>query len=194
MFAYCCNNPILYADPTGCVPIFPVCWGGNGSPLKMGPYDSPDEAARAFSEYIYSSSLYIRHEYGTQIYYFPGDGQTYYYFNYPTEGNPHSVSIGAPVPEGAIMIAYAHTHPNQNTFSNKDKQVADFYNYDGYVVGPNLVLQKYCVSTREIRSIGLIIPRTLSALDKAILRSQFYASWMQHVSGNCCTTISWPTN
>ena len=25
MFAYCNNNPLLYIDPTGCIPIFPIC-------------------------------------------------------------------------------------------------------------------------------------------------------------------------
>jgi hypothetical protein len=40
MFAYCNNNPILYADPTGCVPIFPVCWGGSTAlPQFVGTSD-----------------------------------------------------------------------------------------------------------------------------------------------------------
>lgn len=41
MFAYCNNNPILFADPSGCVPVFPVeISGGGGKPEETQIPDS----------------------------------------------------------------------------------------------------------------------------------------------------------
>ena len=147
MFAYCGNNPIMNSDPSGCG------WIGNFIKrvkkfIKYAedhyePYKSADEAARAFSEEVYSSSLYIRHEYGTEIYSRTVSGVTTYNYNPPHAREPHSVDVNSSSPEGTTIVASAHIHPNSNTFSDQDKSVAMYLNINSYVVGPNLQLQKY---------------------------------------------------
>lgn len=41
MFSYCNSNPVLYADPTGCAPVFPVCWGGIEYQRIHDQYEEP---------------------------------------------------------------------------------------------------------------------------------------------------------
>ena len=199
MFAYCGNNPVNYEDPSGCfagTAVFPVCWGGVDSPLKLGPYNSEDEAAQAFAEYVYSKSQYIRYEYGTEIYKITKSGSIFFYFNYPSTGEPHSVRVGYPVPDGAIMVAYAHTHPNSDGFSITDINIAKEYRWDAYVVGPGKILKKYCVASNSYLEIGTISSRELTLLDKQILVSLFSDSWNHHILEGCkfhCDEKVWPS-
>ena len=94
------------------------------------------------------------------------------------------------------MVAYAHTHPNSNYFSDTDISVAQSLNIDAYVVGPNLDLQRYTTSSNIITSLGTINPNELSYEQKNELVSEFQMSWDEHVSENCgfgCGDIVWPT-
>ena len=84
------------------------------------PYKSADEAAKAFSEEVYGSSSYVRHEYATNIYSRTVDGETTYNYTSPYSGDPHSVPIDKLTPLGTTMVAYAHIHPNSNVFSDTD--------------------------------------------------------------------------
>ena len=96
LFAYCNNNPVNNCDPSGQFFISALLVGGlivGGGLLLSGcsakpepkpePYKSADDAARAFSEQVYSSSLYIRHEYSTEIYSRTVKGETTYNYNPP---------------------------------------------------------------------------------------------------------------
>lgn len=200
MFTYCVNNSVIKTDPSGYISsniYFPVCWGGVGSSLKTGPYDSADDAAKAFSEYFYGASQFIRFEYGTEIYAINTNGKRQYYFNYPTVGGPHGVLVGYPVPQGAEMVAYAHTHPNSILFSSQDINVAKDFMCDAYVVGPRYQLFKYSWLSDSMSYLGKITPRELSSREKVILVFNFSALWEEHLRSQCefsCISKQWPSS
>ncbi|MBQ4560134.1 MAG: DUF4329 domain-containing protein [Tyzzerella sp.] len=206
MFAYCGNNPINRKDPSGqgwitALIIAVVCavtlTGSSAKPAKPLPYKSADDAAKAFVESVYDSSRYIRHEYGTEIYSKTINGTTTYDYNTPRAGTPHSVGIGASTPAGTSFVAYAHTHPNSNSFSSKDKKVANDLKINAYVVGPNLELQRYNWLTGISCNLGVITPNILTQSEKSALVSQFRISWDSHIIEGCdfgCHTMKWPTN
>ena len=206
MFTYCGNNPINLVDPSGqfflaalivtvvvatCAVVLSGC-----SAEKDLPYNSADDAARAFSEEIYSASLYIRHEFSTEIYSRTVNGTTTYGYNKPRAGKPHSSSVGAATPEGTEMVAYAHTHPNSNVFSNTDINAAETLGIDGYVVGPNLELQRYSFSSKSTTSLFVISPEPLTDIRHVALVVSFVVSWGEHVEAGCdfgCADMTWPT-
>ena len=164
-------------------------------------YSSPDAAATAFAGYIYSSSLYVRHEYGAKIYSQTVDGVKSYYVSEPNSGGPHSVSYGGiDLPKGATYEATIHTHPNSNSFSSADKTNANNRGINSYVVGPNLSLQCYNVSDKTTSVVGTITSRLLTEAEKKILETEFRPSWDSHLdkNGNCndgfnCGNMTWPT-
>ena len=177
----------LLASLSGC--------SANANP-KPEPYKSADEAAKAFSEQVYSSSSYIRHEYSTEIYSRTIDNQTTYNYNPPRAGAPHSATVGNPVPKGAKAVAYAHTHPNSNVFSSKDIQAAEYLQIDAYVVGPNLQLQRYSFASKTTTALGVISPSVLTDAQRASLVTEFQDSWNSHISTGCdfnCGCMIWPT-
>ena len=211
MFAYCMNNPVMFIDPTGksigLALLGLALLGGsmlflsgcsatkksNPAPL---PYKSADDAAKAFSEQVYSSSAYIRHEYSTEIYSRTVNGETTYNYNSPRAGQPHSASVGASTPKGTKTVAYAHTHPNSNVFSSADIQVAQNMGIDAYVVGPNLELQRYSVSSATTTNLGVISPIALTDEQRTSLVEEFQVSWDNHVEAGCnfgCNNMTWPT-
>ena len=204
MFAYCGNNPINRADPDG------EFWGIvigitlavglvaslSGCSAKPEPYRSADDAARAFSEQVYSSSSYIRHEYSTEIYSRDINGETTYNYNPPRAGKPHSASVGNSTPKGTKSVAYAHTHPNSNVFSEADIRAARNLKIDAYVVGPNLELQRYSLSSASITNLGVISPIALTDAQRSSLVAEFQVLWDAHVAEGCdfnCGNMTWPT-
>ena len=207
MFAYCENNPIHRIDPdgrfwgivvgvvlTGVLAI--ALTGCSAKTAQPEPYQTADDAARAFANSTYSSSRYIRHEYATEIYSRTINGKTTYNYNPPRSGNPHSVNVGYRTPSGTRIVAYAHTHPNSNSFSVADISVAQKLNIDAYVVGPNLELQHYSTSLGLASSLGKINPVELTEAQKNQLVSDFQVSWDEHVSEGCefgCSNMVWPT-
>jgi len=215
MFSYCNNNPVNCSDSSG------QFWGFVvGGILVVGlafalsgcssepepthlPYKTADEAAMAFANSTYSSSQYIRHEYGTVIYSTTTNGATTYDYAPPVAGEPHSVGYGeVQVPSGTTKVATAHTHPNSNYFSgitpgatSGDIPNAIKRGMDSYVVGPNLKLQKYSISSNSISIVGVTSPVALTNQQKAALVSQFQVSWDSHF-GTCnfgCENMDWPT-
>ena len=209
MFAYCGNNPVNNCDPSGQFFISALLVGGLvlGSALllsgcsakpepKPEPYKSADDAARAFSEQVYSSSEYIRHEYSTEIYSRTVKGETTYNYNPPRAGKPHSASVGNSTPKGTKVVAYAHTHPNSNVFSGADIRAAENLKIDAYVVGPNLELQRYSLSSASITNIGGISPIALTDAQRSSLVTEFQVSWDAHIAAGCdfdCGSMTWPT-
>ena len=209
MFAYCGNNPVNRVDPTGqfwltalvvitVAVVSTVALSGcsaNSNP-DPEPYKSADDAARAFSEQVYSSSSYIRHEYSTEIYSRTINGETTYNYNTPRAGNPHSAVISNSSPNGTIVVAYAHTHPNSNVFSGVDIQAAKSLKIDAYVVGPNLELQRYSLSSVSTTNLGVISPIALTNVQRSSLVTQFQVSWDAHIADGCdfnCESMTWPT-
>ena len=208
MFAYCGNNPVNRSDTSGqfwitaviVTAVVALCAvtlsGCSTEKTTPEPYNSPDEAAKAFSEEVYSASLYIRHEYSTEIYSRTINGKTTYNYNPPRSGTPHSVSVGRSTPKGTKTVAYAHTHPNSNSFSDADIRVANHFGIDAYVVGPNLNLQRYNLTSATTTSLGIISPIALTDEQRAALVSEFRISWDNHVTEGCdfnCGGMEWPT-
>ena len=163
MFAYCGNNPVNNCDPSGQFFISALLVGGLvlGSALllsgcsakpepKPEPYKSADDAARAFSEQVYSSSAYIRHEYSTEIY----------------------------------------------SRTGADIRAAENLKIDAYVVGPNLELQRYSLSSASTTNIGGISPIALTDAQRSSLVTEFQVSWDAHIAAGCdfdCGSMTWPT-
>lgn len=209
MFAYCENNPVNWVDSTGQFFFSALLVGGLalGSTLflsgcsakterKPEPYRSADEAAKAFSEQIYSSSAYIRHEYSTEIYSRTIEGKTTYNYNPPRAGQPHSASVGNSTPKGTKTVAYAHTPPNSNVFSGADIRAAGNLGINAYVVGPNLELQRYDLSSAITTNLGIISPIALTDAQRALLVTEFQVSWDTHVADGCdfgCNNMIWST-
>ena len=216
MFAYCGNNPINRKDPTGqfwitaliVTAVVAVCTvtlsgcSAKPDPAPL-PYKTADEAAMAFANSTYSSSSYIRHEYGTVIYSSTTNGTTTYDFATPVAGSPHSVGYGnVKIPSGTTKVATAHTHPNSNNFSgltpgatSGDIPNAIRRGLDSYVIGPNLNLQKYSISSGTVSVVGVASPVALTSQQQAALVSQFQISWDNHL-GTCafgCEHMTWPT-
>ncbi len=205
MFAYCNNNPIMFSDSNGARPIASTsvsnetaaersisCQAMRGTYF----YSSAEEAAKAFSEQVYSSSLYIRHEYATEIYSRTFNGVTLYSYNPPRAHNPHSASVGYRTPKGTKIVAYAHTHPNSNEFSEEDIIAAQYLRIDAYVVGPNLELQWYSLFYASVTGCGIISPIALTDAERFSLMVEFQVSWDAHVDSGCdfnCGNKTWPT-
>ena len=217
-FAYCCNNPVNRKDPRGefwiaalivsavvvCATTLSGCSSeSKPAPAPSLPYKSADEAAMAFANSTYSSSIFIRHEYGTVIYSRTTNGTTTYDYTSPVAGSPHGVRYGeVEIPSGTTIVATAHTHPNSNNFSglapgatSGDIPNAIARGLDNYVIGPNLNLQKYSISTGTVSVVGVAAPITLTSWKKIVLISRFAISWDNHL-GTCafgCEHMIWPT-
>ncbi len=172
------------------------------SVVTIDGYVSADLAAMAFATEIYAASLYIRHEFSTEIYKVTEAGKTLYYYTEPAAGSPHSssgINMNR-VPEYGTAVAYSHTHPNSNSFSGADIDYADYYSIDAYFNGPNVNVNKYDQSTGDYPIfVGTITPDPLTEDEKRALEEEFHDSWYNHiVDGECengfnCANIAWPT-
>ena len=177
----------------------PYIWYRN---VTINGYVSADLAALAFATEIYAASLYIRHEFSTEIYKVTENGETLYYYTEPAAGSPHSASgidINR-VPAHGTAVAYSHTHPNSNSFSEPDINFANYYYIDAYFNGPNVQVNKYDRSTNNHSIVvGTITPDPLTDAEKTALEIEFHDSWYGHiVDGQCtsnfnCGNMAWPT-
>ena len=197
MFAYCGNNPVMYADPGGDLGIIVFAMRTAYALYSLATsYRTADDAAKAFSEEIYSSSKYIRHEYGSTIYSKKVLGITVYNYTTPKSGTPHSIIVSNASPRGTKAVAIAHTHPNSNSFSKLDKKGAHLLKLDAYVVGPNLQLQRYNIIDSSTVNVEKTSPVPLTESQKELLVNQFRISWEKHLEVDCgfdCGNITWPT-
>ena len=199
MYAYCGNNPVVFVDPSGewwwvIIPlIFVGCSKEEPKPDPL-PYNSADDAARGFYEEVYSKGVYIAHEYATEIYSVTIDGVKTYDYSNPRVGGPHEVNVSSSSPEGTTLEAYAHTHPNSNYFSSTDKTVANNFECDAYVVGPNQVLQKYSYSSGNTTDLGTITCRPLTTNQRIRLYYGYRESWDSHLEtcNGTCKYKKWP--
>ena len=187
MFAYCNNNAGTMIDSIGTFPTYATAMTDSGSPPPPIPYPSPDAAAAAFASGIYSSSGYSRHEYSAEIYEKTEGGKTSYYYTTPAVGSPHSAS-GIDmhrVPNGCLAIGYAHTHPNSNMFSKADKDFANYYRIDAYVIGPDLNLQRY---NQKDGSVVIVTSIALLPLTDVRVESldELKSSWDAHFKNGIC--------
>ncbi len=161
-------------------------------------YVSADAAALAFATEIFAASIYILHEYATVIYKVNHGLDTLYYYTPPVAGEPHYVYPPLnSVPENVTKVAYSHTHPNSNKFSQLDKKFAVDNQLYGYVNGPDLMVRKYNYITEESVEVGTITPKPLTVSEKQSLYEEFYNSWYNHLNnegiGFDCESKTWPT-
>ena len=195
VYTYCNNNPVNFTDLSGHSGILAYALIALGTCLLLTgcsnitdidplPYESAEEAAKAFSEATYSASLYIRHEYATIIYSRTINGVTTYGYTTPVLGDPHDIRISVSdndIPFETTKVAVAHTHPNSDEFSGENSDtlegdilMANTLGLDCYVVGPSLKLRKYSYSSGKVLPDTIdISPAPLSIEDKEILASQF---------------------
>jgi len=209
MYAYCNNNPVNFVDFGGNSPglllfivlvlvapsVLSSCTSSS-EPTAL-PYNSADEAAQAFSEEAYSASYYIQHEYSAEIYSITIDGTTTYNYGRIHMGSPHSSKIVLTSPEGTTLVGYAHTHPDGNDFSPQDKRISENNMILGYVVGPNLELQRYDPTLKVTTPLGRITPLELTDERKQNLVGLFKLSWETHIKEDCdfnCANKAWPAS
>ena len=98
------------------------------------------------------------------IYKVTSGSATLYFYTPPVSGTPHSVGLptGA-VPSNGTTVAYSHTHPNSNEFSQQDIIVANNLKIDAYFNGPNLEVKKFNYITGQYPiDVGTITPTPLT--------------------------------
>ena len=197
MFNYCNNNSVIFADSQGTRCVYTGKSTNEGAGRKY--YDTPDDAAKAFSEEVHSSSMYIRHEYGTEIYSRVINGEKKYTYSPPRVGAPHKVMVGYATPRGTEYVAFAHTHPNNDDFSARDIELANKYGVDAYVAGPSGNLRKYDLSTSVSVDIATLSPKPLTNYQCTMLSSKYRFSWEYHLVtpadiGFGCSSKTWPAD
>ena len=194
MFAYCLNNPIVFQDASGTYCAFA------GSHLdeiaRKQYYETADEAALAFFEEVYASSMYIRHEYGAEIYSIVIGGKLMYAYTTPRVGEPHGVYVYRSVPKGANYVAFAHTHPNSDIFSKGDRWIANKYLGNAYVAGPSGVIKKKIFLYYKTEDVGTFVPMPLTDYQRTKLEETYADAWVAHTKEGCgfdCSEKIWPT-
>lgn len=196
MFAYCLNNPVNCADSSGTRCVFISVQLQDKEPSHR-TYDSPDDAAMAFYTEVMNQSLYIRHEYATEIYSKEVNGKKVYCYNFPHVGEPHSVWGPQPIPSGTTLVAIAHTHINTDGFSNRDSYMAQLNGVNMYLTGPNLQPLRFNPFTGETEDdFNKIVPVALTNSQMIALRSMYQVSWERHPEEDCsfgCQISQWPT-
>jgi len=179
---------------------------GWGAAADRVAFRSADEAAKAFGDWYYSASLFVRHEVGTEIYSIPlvCDGKEFF-LNHAVWGSPHSMYISGNVPFGATLEATTHTHPNLIGFSDSDIRALSILSerhersITGYVVNPDLSLQRFNATDGPAITIGTVGLRHLSTHERIALETLFRQSWEDHIGtySSChvygCRNISWLT-
>ena len=162
---------------------------------------SADDAAKAFAQETYAATSYTLHEFGTVIYSITYNGKTTYDYTTPISGNPHSINLNnITVPSGAKIVAYAHTHPNGNSFSKADITHSHAKGKTTYVACPSLNLLKYTPWQSDLgeQFVGEFKPVGLSYYDKIDYILRFYGPWLEHIDGceysQLCGERQWPNH
>ena len=186
LYAYCGNNPINYVDYTGEFPVFMffvlavvVCAALCGcdsiipseeylkeeilSKIKSPAYDTLDEAVIAVMKIMMKKTQDDNVEYASNI--FTYDGK--YYYGDLREGDPYDpyyrrytvaydLSDGVPNYDVVEVVAHAHTHPLEGSFSPEDKRNAINNRKDeyvGYMSNGSLIIERYSFATDSVDRI-----------------------------------------
>lgn len=205
----------LYSAETSSAAQRPVLWfgldlpGSITNPIITGApqgasttYTTADAAALAWANYVHSSTYYIRFEFAANIYV---NSSGTYYLSATVAGAPHSVSPPS-VPSGTTRVAYIHSHPNGNEFSDGDKEYGDYYGINGYVSAPTTYggtsafrLLRYNVSNKTTTVVQAISLRSLSSVERITLLAIYQDLWYNHIIPSCvnygnggCAARKWP--
>ena len=146
-----------------------------------GGYISANLAAIDFAKNYYKSGMYVRFEYSGVIVQIDS---LYYYTNVQLE-SPHSCpNINMQISSDATLVAYIHTHPNSEQFSDNDINYAKRYKCDAYVVVPSGKIKRYYNSsgkTLDVETYGDINWNELSVKDKEYLEIACQDKWEKHL-------------
>ena len=161
-YAYCGNNPVRFVDKNG---------------MEYGPGDvfpTIREAAIDWGHYYNGESILMRRELGSEIYEVKGDdGEVIgYAYSAAAKGMRLQVTINK-APSNKKVVADIHSHggynrpmyllgekyiPDNNKFSEQDKNGNKKRNIMGYLTTPNGALLEYNPSTEEIIVIASDMP------------------------------------
>ena len=194
-------NPIVLPQPHPTLP---------GAP--RGPFYSPDAAARAWANHMFSTSWFTRHEHSATIY---RTAPGVYHLTETNRGSPHRVPITWRVGQSVATI---HTHPNTPCFTSGDINL--FHDLEnkiyGYVATPSgwgassAHLRKYTIATGNRETLGAVALRNLSNNERILLASLYHHTWIgtaTHPHLPChgrsglypnppftCNYMQWPTH
>ena len=197
LFTYCCSSPVRFIDPNGT--IYQFDGYSYGDDEERGGYRTAHEAAIAFYNEFYLHSYYVRIEYGGMIYTREIEGELFYFYSQPLIGEAHRV---APhdliIDNGVTIVAYVHTHPNSDDFSDNDIKYADGESKNFYVVGPSFSVQFYDYMNKSISTLETLIqPNELSQIEKSYLVELCKDKWDRHWESDVCIfgckNMVWPT-
>ena len=162
------------------------------------PYNSAEAAAIAFSQRYYSSSYYIRHEYGAYIFSSTFNNMTTFNYTNIVYGDPHDVEFYIKLNDNRNFVASVHTHPNSDEFSETDIEVCENNERIGYLMIPGNTLLRYNFSDNSTTTLDTYTPIVLTEKEKELLQLRFNTSWQNHISKgcekgfNCNNSTLWP--
>jgi hypothetical protein len=171
-----------------------------------GPFPNANTAALAWSNYIYSTSLFIVHEHAAMIY---RTAPGVYWLTATRSGGSHVVSPPRHlIPADADRIAGVHTHPNGPEFSPDDRGWARSNRIPLYAAAPTSIgattfrLMRFDSTEHEDGEYDVISNITLNLVDltltnRTTLENIYRLGWERHLPCSAdpdflCNTRIWP--
>ncbi len=159
MFAYCNNNPITYADPSGHRPIWEKRYGSMVMYTDTGAggqFSSANEAAQNVGKTMAIMTQSDNLERACAIY---KDETNGYYFGEIVTGEHDYVPVGLIWPnEGPYPVAMIHSHPNCTGHVPND---FSYYDELGYPTGDWSVVLNYGIPLYLVAPDGSLLRLTV---------------------------------
>lgn len=170
-----------------------------GGSLKI-MYDSEERAAFVAATYMYDVAETYGIESGAFIYSVTQGIWTSYSYTDVVYGGPHGCDpkdAEKLVPSDAEIVAFIHTHPNSNQFSEADIGWAKWKMYNMYVVIPTHDVLKYDWCSKTVVSIGKMVPSpvTLTQDEVDTLKEAWYGHFVDGICPNGfddTPSLAWP--